>query len=36
MIAVFTGWNDGNGLGEQPYDMLQRFVLPAVASANIP
>jgi CubicO group peptidase (beta-lactamase class C family) len=29
MVAVFTGWNDGNGLGEQPYDMLQRFVIPA-------
>lgn len=29
IVAVFTGWNDGNGLGEQPFDMLQRFVLPA-------
>ena len=29
MVAVFTGWNDGNGMGEQPFDMLQRFVLPA-------
>ena len=29
MVAVFTGWNDGNGLGEQPFDMLQRFVIPA-------
>ncbi len=29
MVAVFTGWNDGNDLGEQPFDMLRRFVLPA-------
>ena len=32
MVAVFTGWNDGNGFGEQPFDMLQRFVLPATLS----
>jgi CubicO group peptidase (beta-lactamase class C family) len=30
MAAVFTGWNDGNGLGEQPFDMLRRFILPAL------
>jgi CubicO group peptidase (beta-lactamase class C family) len=36
MVAVFTGWNDGNGLGEQPFNMLQRFVLPAVASKSTP
>lgn len=29
MVAVFTGWNEENGLGEQPYDMLQRYILPA-------
>jgi CubicO group peptidase (beta-lactamase class C family) len=29
MVAVFTGWNDGNDLGEQPFDMLRRFILPA-------
>ena len=30
MVTVFTGWNDGNGLGDQPYDMLQRYILPAL------
>ena len=30
MVAVFTGWNDGNELGEQPFDMMQRFILPAI------
>ena len=30
MVAVFTGWNDDNGLREQPLDMLQRFILPTV------
>ena len=29
MVAVFTGWNDGNGLGDQPFNMLQTFILPA-------
>jgi CubicO group peptidase (beta-lactamase class C family) len=29
MVAVFTSWNDGNGLTEQPLDMFQRFVIPA-------
>jgi CubicO group peptidase (beta-lactamase class C family) len=29
MVAVFTSWNEGNGLTEQPIDMLQRFVIPA-------
>jgi CubicO group peptidase (beta-lactamase class C family) len=28
MVTVFTGWND-NALGEQPVDMLQRYILPA-------
>jgi CubicO group peptidase (beta-lactamase class C family) len=28
MVAVFTGWNEG-ALGEQPYDMLRRYILPA-------
>jgi CubicO group peptidase (beta-lactamase class C family) len=28
MVAVFTGWNDNELLG-QPLDMLQRYVLPA-------
>ena len=28
MVAVFTGWNLGP-LTEQPFDMLQRFILPA-------
>jgi CubicO group peptidase (beta-lactamase class C family) len=35
MVAVFTGWNDGNGLGDQPLDMLQRFVLPAALPTTI-
>ena len=30
VVAVFTGWNDSALLG-QPLDMLQRYVLPAVA-----
>ena len=29
MIAVFTGWND-NALGVQPFDMVERYILPAV------
>jgi CubicO group peptidase (beta-lactamase class C family) len=29
MVTVFTGWNDGNGLGDQPYDMIQKFIGPA-------
>ena len=28
MVGVFTGWNEG-ALGEQAYDMLQRYILPA-------
>ena len=28
MVAVFTGWNDG-ALGEQPFDLMKRYVLPA-------
>ena len=28
LVAVFTGWND-NELGVQPFDMLQRYILPA-------
>ncbi len=31
MVAVFTGWNL-NALTEQPFDMLQQFVLPATES----
>jgi CubicO group peptidase (beta-lactamase class C family) len=30
MVAVFTGWND-NALGTQPFDMVERYILPAVA-----
>ncbi|HTV47393.1 MAG TPA: serine hydrolase [Phycisphaerae bacterium] len=35
LVATFTGWNDG-ALGEQPVDMLQRYILPAMLprSAN--
>ncbi|MES2597593.1 MAG: hypothetical protein V4662_19755 [Verrucomicrobiota bacterium] len=29
MVAVFTGWNIGQ-LTEQPFDMLQRYIIPAV------
>ena len=28
MVAVFRGWND-NALGVQPFDVLQRYTLPA-------
>lgn len=28
LVAVFTGWNTG-ALAEQPYQMLQRYILPA-------
>jgi CubicO group peptidase (beta-lactamase class C family) len=28
VVAVFTGWNE-DALGEQPYDMLRRYILPA-------
>lgn len=28
-VAVFTAWND-NELGVQPFDMLRRYILPAV------
>jgi CubicO group peptidase (beta-lactamase class C family) len=31
MVAVFTGWND-NELGEQPFDMVGRYVLPAAVA----
>lgn len=34
MVAVFTGWND-NALGEQPIDMLQRYILPAVIPKSL-
>jgi CubicO group peptidase (beta-lactamase class C family) len=30
LVAVFTGWNDGNGLGEQPFEMLRSYVIPAI------
>jgi CubicO group peptidase (beta-lactamase class C family) len=33
MIAVFTGWND-NALGTQPFDMVERYILPAVLPAE--
>ncbi len=29
MVAVFTGWNDDNGLGDQPYDMIKKYIGPA-------
>ena len=29
LVAICTGWNDANGLGEQAFDMLKGFVLPA-------
>ena len=29
MVAVFTGWNDGS-LGVQPFDMVERYILPAI------
>lgn len=32
-VAVFTGWND-NELGKQPFDMLRRYILPAIARAS--
>jgi CubicO group peptidase (beta-lactamase class C family) len=28
MVAVFTGWND-SALWDQPFDMLQQYILPA-------
>jgi CubicO group peptidase (beta-lactamase class C family) len=31
MVAVFTGWNDGQLFGTPPFDMLKRYVLPADA-----
>lgn len=30
LVAVFTGWNDGQ-LALQPFEMLQHYILPAVA-----
>jgi CubicO group peptidase (beta-lactamase class C family) len=33
MVAVFTGWDEGP-LGEQPYDMLNRYILPADAKTR--
>jgi CubicO group peptidase (beta-lactamase class C family) len=36
MVAVFTGWND-NALGKQPFEMVEKFVLPAaVTRTSIP
>ena len=29
MVVVVTGWNDDNMLGDQPYDMIKRFIGPA-------
>lgn len=34
LVAVFTCWNDGAELREQPIDMLQRFVLPSLIAPN--
>jgi hypothetical protein len=34
LVAVFTGWNEGNGLGEQPFEMLKKHVLPAIGPAE--
>jgi CubicO group peptidase (beta-lactamase class C family) len=31
LVAVFTGWNEG-ALGEQPYDMLRNYILPAAVA----
>ena len=28
LVAVFTGWND-DGLALQPFEMLERYILPA-------
>ena len=33
MVAVFTGWNDNELLG-QPLDMLQKYILPATMPVN--
>jgi CubicO group peptidase (beta-lactamase class C family) len=33
MVAVFTGWND-NALGKQPFEMVQRFLLPAAIDSS--
>jgi CubicO group peptidase (beta-lactamase class C family) len=33
MVAVFTGWNDSELLG-QPLDMLQKYILPATMPSN--
>jgi CubicO group peptidase (beta-lactamase class C family) len=30
MVAVFTGWGE-NELGKQPFDMVRRYILPAVS-----
>jgi CubicO group peptidase (beta-lactamase class C family) len=32
MVAVFTGWND-NASWDQPFDMLQQYILPAATSS---
>lgn len=31
LVAVFTGWND-NELGIQPFEMLERYILPAAVA----
>jgi CubicO group peptidase (beta-lactamase class C family) len=36
MVAVFTSWNDGNNLGEQPLDMMRRYILPAALQNTRP
>ena len=34
LVAVFTGWND-NELGVQPFDMLERYILPAAVALPV-
>lgn len=33
MVAVFTGWSE-NALGKQPFDMVRRYILPAVVNSS--
>jgi hypothetical protein len=33
MVAVFTGWNDNELLG-QALEMIQKYILPATLPAN--
>jgi len=34
LVAVFTGWNDGNDLGNQPIEMLKKNILPAIGPVS--